>query len=65
MSQYEVGQQWFFPQLGRKPDAGEIVELDDDVAANYMRNEPGLLKPVKKTTQATVPVKRTRRLRTK
>lgn len=52
MPQYEVGKRWFIPQLGRKPDPGEIVELDEGVAEYLMHNEPGLLKPVRRTTQA-------------
>lgn len=52
MAQYEVGKQWFFPELGRKPDVGEVVELPEEAAERYMHNEPGLLKPVRKTTQA-------------
>lgn len=58
MSLYTVGKQWYFPELGRKPDAGEVVELEDDVAERYMHNEPGLLAPAKRTTQATATVKR-------
>lgn len=52
MSQFKVGKQWWFPELGRKPDAGEVVELEDAAAERYMRNEPGLLAPVGRTTQA-------------
>jgi hypothetical protein len=52
MAQYQVGKQWWFPTLGRKPDIGEVVELPEDVAATYMHNEPGLLAPVRRTTQA-------------
>ena len=53
---YHVGKQWFFPQLGRKPEPGEIIELDEDVAQHYMDNEPGLLEPVRHTTQGKVKV---------
>jgi hypothetical protein len=49
---YQVGKQWWFNELGRKPDAGEIVELDEAVAERYMHNEPGLLIPVRHNTQA-------------
>lgn len=52
MPQYQVGKQWWFNELGRKPDPGEVVELEEAIAENYMRNEPGLLKPVRVTTQA-------------
>ena len=67
--QYEVGKQWFFPQLGRKAEPGEIIELDEGVAEHYMQNEPGLLKPVRHTTQAKPSVIRkkapTKRVRAK
>ncbi len=52
MAKYQVGQQWWFPELGRKPDAGEVIELPEDIAERYMQNEPGLLKPVLHDTQA-------------
>lgn len=49
-AQYKVGKQWFFPELGRKPDAGEVVELPVEAAERYMQNEPGLLAPAHRTT---------------
>ena len=52
MAKYTVGKQWFFPQLGRKPDPGEVIELEEKVAEKYMHNEPGLLAPVRLNTQA-------------
>lgn len=58
MSQYKVGKQWFFPELGRKPALGEVVELPEEVAERYMHNEPGLLAPAKRTTQAAPEVVR-------
>lgn len=50
--QYEVGKDWWFPTLGRWAYPGETISLDKDVAENFMHNEPGLLKPVRQTTQA-------------
>ena len=58
MSQYEVGKKWFFPELGLKPEIGDVVELSDEAAERYMHNEPGLLKLVRKTTQASPSVAR-------
>ena len=52
MAKYEVGKEWFFPILGRKAIAGEVIELPEDAAAIYMRNDPGIIKPVRRTTQA-------------
>lgn len=60
MAQYQVGKQWWIPHLGRKPDVGEVVELPDDIAEQYMHNEPGLLMPVRHTTQAKPKVIRVR-----
>jgi hypothetical protein len=57
---YQVGKNWFFPLLGRKPELGEVIELPEDVAATYMHNEPGLLSPVRQTTQAQPAVARRR-----
>ena len=63
MAQYQVGKQWFFPELGRKPDPGEVVELPEDAAERYMHNEPGLLSPVYQNRQAKPEVTRKRKSR--
>lgn len=52
LGRYQVGKNWFFPALGRKPELGEVVELPEELAAHYMHNEPGLLTPARQTTQA-------------
>ena len=52
MPNYEVGTAKFYPSLGRTAYPGEVIPLDEDVADNYMKNEPGLLKPARQTTQA-------------
>lgn len=65
MAQFEVGKKWFFPLLGRKPELGEVIELPEDVAANYMHNEPGLLKPVRRTTQAHPKVARSKKTKSR
>lgn len=51
-AQYQVSKSWWFPELGRKPDAGEVVELPVEAAERYMHNEPGLLAPIGRNTQA-------------
>src|SRR5438552_3806569 len=52
MATYQVGKDWFFPELGTKPAVGTVIELPDDAAARYMANEPGLLQPARQTAQA-------------
>lgn len=52
MPKYEVGKLWFFRELGDKPPVGSVIELPEDVAENYMHNEPGLLRHVRITTQS-------------
>jgi len=52
MPKYQVGKLWFFEELGRKPAAGETIELDEEAANRYMHNEPGLLKLARETAQA-------------
>lgn len=58
MPQYEVGKHWYFASVNETKNAGDTVELPEDVAANYMHNEPGLLKPTRQTTRATPDVVR-------
>jgi hypothetical protein len=58
MPQYTVGKQWFFPQIGVTANPGEVIELDEGVADQYMHNEPGILKPVLHNTQAKVKITR-------
>lgn len=53
MPKYTVGKRWWFDELGRKADAGEVVDLPAESAESYMRNEPGLLAPVRETTQGS------------
>ena len=50
MSLYQAGKRWFFPELGRHSEVGELIDLPDDVAADCMRNEPGLLAPARRLT---------------
>ena len=52
LMKYQVGKDWWIASLGRKVYPGEVVELPDDVAAPLLHNEPGLLAPVRLTTQA-------------
>ena len=52
MARYQVGKSWWFPELGRKPEPGEVVELPEEAAKRYMHNEPGLLTPTRATAQA-------------
>jgi hypothetical protein len=52
MAKYEVGKLWFFPHIGDKPPVGSVIDLPEEDAERYMHNEPGLLKPVRHTTQA-------------
>jgi hypothetical protein len=59
MSLYQAGKRWFFPELGRHSEVGELIELPDDVAEDCMRNEPGLLAPARRTTQARATHSRT------
>ncbi|HYH69006.1 MAG TPA: hypothetical protein VD866_30205 [Urbifossiella sp.] len=52
MPQYTCSENnYFFRELGRKVMAGETVELPEEAAARYARSHPGLLKPVRLTTQ--------------
>lgn len=50
--QYQVSKSWWFSELGRKPEPGEVIELPEETAERYMHNEPGLLKAVRHTAQA-------------
>ena len=52
MALYHVGTAKFYPTIGRTAYPGEVIELPHDVASVYMSNEPGLLMPVRHTTQA-------------
>jgi hypothetical protein len=50
---------WTFTQRYRSSygagNAGDVVELDDEVAAAIERDSPGTLKPVVETRQAAEP----------
>jgi hypothetical protein len=52
MPHYTVGKRWRFDELGRKAGPDEDIELTEEQAEAYLKNEPGLLKPVRRTTQA-------------
>ncbi len=58
MPKYDVGQARFFPLLGRKAYPGETIELPEDVAAEVMQSDPGILKPQRRTTQRSPEVVR-------
>lgn len=60
MPLYQVGKDRFYPTLGRWAYPPEVIELDEAVAENLMDNEPGLLMPVRHTTQAKPKVIRVR-----
>lgn len=51
---YSVSQQFYFRELRRGVPAGATVYLDDEVAAKYAVSQPGLLKPMRQTTQASI-----------
>lgn len=61
MPKYEVGKDWFFPTIGDKAYPGDVIELTEEEAERFMANEPGLLKPVRHTTQGHSPARRGRR----
>lgn len=61
MGKYTVGMTWSFKERNFETfHAGDVIELEEDVAENYMHNEPGLLTPARQTTQAHPEVVRTR-----
>jgi hypothetical protein len=61
MPAYTVGKTWSFKEHNYATfHAGDPVDLDEAAAANYMRNEPGLLAPARMTTQARPDAVRTR-----
>jgi hypothetical protein len=49
---YSLSQRFYFRELSRTIPAGQTVELDPEIGEKYMRQWPGLLKPVRQTTQA-------------
>lgn len=49
---YSVSQRHYFREISRIIPAGGTVYLDDAVAKKYIASVPGLLKPVRQTTQA-------------
>jgi hypothetical protein len=64
MPTYTVGKTWSFKEYSYATfHAGDRIELEKDIAASYMHNEPGLLAPERETTQARAEVKRSRRLK--
>jgi hypothetical protein len=63
MPQYEVGTARFYPTLGRWAYPGEVIPLEQDYAEELMKNEAGLLKPVRQTTQASPQAARGRKPR--
>ncbi len=54
MPQYEVSSTHYFRETGQKIEAGDIVELTVEQADERNREHPGLLKPVRQTTQRRV-----------
>jgi hypothetical protein len=65
MQQYVVGKTWYFKEYSRTFNAGEPIELESDVADDYVHNEPGLLAPARQTTQARPTVVRSEKAATK
>lgn len=57
MPQYELSKTYYFRENGQKLEPGDTVELTEEQAALHNHNNPGLLKAVRLTTQATVPVR--------
>lgn len=53
MPRYELSQTYYFRENGQKLEPGDTVELTEEQAAEHNHNNPGLLKPVRQTTQAT------------
>ena len=52
MAQYTVSETYFFRETGNKVEAGGTVELTEEQAEAHNASHPGLLKPVRQTTQA-------------
>jgi hypothetical protein len=52
MARYQVGKSWFFAPIGQMAYPGDVIDLSEEAAATYMHNEPGLLRPMGRTTQA-------------
>ena len=48
---YEVSQRHYFRENGQTLLPGQSIELTEEQAAEHNRNEPGLLKPARVTTQ--------------
>jgi hypothetical protein len=63
MPKYQLGKQWFFPELGETHNPGDVIELAEESAERFMHNEPGLLKPVLHNTQAKPKVVREKKPR--
>jgi len=58
MKTYEVTQTHFFRENGQKVEAGQTTELSEETYKEYLVKHPGLLKPVRETTQGS-PAKQT------
>jgi hypothetical protein len=52
MPKYEVSSTYYFRENGQKVEAGGTIELTEEQAAERNAAHPGLLKPVRQTTQA-------------
>ena len=52
MAQYTVSETYFFRETGNKVEAGGTVELTEEQAEAHNASHPGLLKTVRRTTQA-------------
>lgn len=48
---FTVSRQYYFREIHRSVPAGATVELPQQVADRYMADHPGLLAPVRRTTQ--------------
>lgn len=56
---YTVSERHYFRENGKTLLAGQTIELTEEQAAEHNKNQPGLLKPERMTTQAEVPAART------
>lgn len=50
---YSVSQRHYFREISRIIPAGGTVYLPDDVAEKYLSSWPGLLAPMRQTTQGS------------